>query len=153
MDYWDKRLVREQTDARLTKLRPLLSMMPDGGWIRTIREALGMSTYDLANRVGLDQSRISKIETQEVGGDLMLSTLKKLAEGLNMKFVYGFVPETTLEETVQEQARKIVTNQMDRLNHTMRLEQQELTDVEKKKLLDDLVQKLLVSDPQDFWKQ
>jgi len=54
MDYGDKRLVREQTDAKLTKLRPLMSVMPDGGWIRTIREALGMSTCDLAIRVELD---------------------------------------------------------------------------------------------------
>ena len=61
----------------------------------------------------------------------MLLTLKKIAEGLNMKFVYGFVPETTLEDVVQKQARKIATNHTHRLNRTMRLEQQELSDVKE----------------------
>lgn len=57
MNYWDKKLMREQVDAKLQKLLPLISSdIPTNGWIKLIRESLGMSTNSLAKRAGLDQS-------------------------------------------------------------------------------------------------
>lgn len=152
MNYWDKKLIREQLDKRLTSsILPLLQS--DHGWIKLLREALGMSTTQLAKRVGIDQSRISRLENAEIDGDLKLSSLKKIAEGLNMRFVYGFIPQSSLEDLVKEQARKIAQKRMGRVNHTMRLEDQELTVEEKAKAFDDLVLKILVEDSKDFWDQ
>ena len=152
MNYWDKKLIREQLDKRLTSsIIPLLQS--DHGWIKLLREALGMSTTQLAKRVGIDQSRISRLENAEIDGDLKLSSLKKIAEGLNMRFVYGFIPQSSLEDLVKEQARKIAQKRMGRVNHTMRLEDQELTMEEKAKAFDDLVLKILVEDSKDFWDQ
>lgn len=152
MTYWDKKLIREQLDKRLkSPLIPLLNS--ENGWIKLLREAFGMSTTQLAKRVGIDQSRISRIENAETEGDLKLSTLKKVAEGLNMKFVYGFIPNESLETIVTEQARKIAGKRMERVNKTMRLEEQELSDGEKAKAFDDLVQKILIEDSKDFWDE
>ncbi|PMD87199.1 hypothetical protein BWI97_25895 [Siphonobacter sp. BAB-5405] len=152
MNYWDKKLMREQLDKRLTS--SLISLLQsDHGWIKLLREALGMSTTQLAKRVGIDQSRISRLENAEIDGDLKLSSLKKIAEGLNMRFVYGFIPQSSLEDLVKEQARKIAQKRMGRVNHTMRLEDQELTMEEKAKAFDDLVLKILVEDSKDFWDQ
>ena len=152
MTYWDKKLIREQLDKRLKHLfSPLYQT--DMGWIKSIREALGMSTQQLAKRVGIDQSRISRLENAEIGGDLKLSSLKKIADGLDMQFVYGFVPRTGLEDMVQEQARKVALKRMAKVNHTMRLEEQELTNDEKAKSFADLVQKILIENPKDFWDQ
>lgn len=123
------------------------------GWIRTFREALGMSAKQLGKRVGLGQPRISRLEGAEIEGDLKLSTLKKIAEGLNMKFVYAFIPEQGLETMVYEQARKIAIKRMAKVNHTMRLEEQELSNEQKAKTLDDLIQKILIEEPKDFWDQ
>jgi len=82
MNYWDKKLIREQLDKKLSKLRPLLNMpVPKGGWVKTIRKALGMSTYELAKRTDLDQSRISRIESAEAKQEIKLSTLKKWLTG------------------------------------------------------------------------
>jgi predicted DNA-binding mobile mystery protein A len=110
-----------------------------------------MSTFQLAKRAGLDQSRITRIENAEVNGDLNLSTLKKIAEALNMRFVYAFVPEEGLEEMVHEQAEKIAKERLAKVSHTMKLENQELTESDKSKALDDLVQKILIDEPKDFW--
>ena len=153
MTYWDRKLIREQLDGKLVKLIPLSSLNIEKGWIKMIREALGMSTKQLGKRVGIDQSRISRIENAEIESDLKLSSLKKIADGLNMKFVYGFVPEGSLEDLVREQAKKIALKRMAKVSHTMRLEEQELSEDQKQKVLDDLIQKIMIEEPKDFWDQ
>ena len=154
MNYWDRRLIREQLDKKLTVIKKAtLSTMPGNGWIKSIREALGMSTAELSKKVGIDQSRISRIENAEIKGDIKLSTLMRIAESLDMKFVYSFVPQESLENMVQEQARKIALKRMKRINNTMRLEDQELSDEQKKNALKDMVDKILIDEPKDFWNQ
>ena len=76
MNYWDKKLIREQLDERLSRIRPF-SAFNENGWIKILREALGMTTKQLGKRVGIDQSRISRLENAEIEGDLKLSSLKK----------------------------------------------------------------------------
>lgn len=152
MTYWDKKLIREQLDKRLKS--PLIPILySENGWIKLLREALGMSSAQLGKRVGIDQSRISRLENAEIEGDLKLSSLKKVAEGLNMKFVYGFIPNESLESIVTQQAKKIARKRMERVNKTMRLEEQELSNEEKSKAFNDLVQKILIDNPKDFWDE
>lgn len=154
MNYWDKKLIRKQLDKKLSKFKPLLSTpVPKGGWVKTIREALGMSTYDLANKTGVDQSRISRIETAEVKQQIKLSTLQKIADGLGVKFVYGFVPEDDLEAIVRKQAMKIAKKRLNRIDHSMKLELQGLTDDEQEKALSDLIDEMLIEEPKNFWDQ
>ncbi|HEY4876386.1 MAG TPA: mobile mystery protein A [Puia sp.] len=153
MTYWEKKLVREQLDKKLDGLEPLRDLPIQNGWIKIIREALGMSTKQLGKKVGIDQSRISRLENAEIENDLKLSSLKKIAEGLNMKFVYGFVPSDSLENIMRDQAKKMAIKRMEKVNHTMRLEDQELSDEQKEKTLEDLTQKILIEEPKDFWDQ
>ena len=152
MKYLDLKIVREQLDSKLSPLRELAAFgMPKQGWIRTIREALGMSSTHLGKKAKLDQSRISRLENAEKDGNLKVSSLQKIAKALGMKFVYGFVPVAPLEEVVHKQAEKIILKRMTRLDMTMRLEQQGLSDVEKKKAYQDMVEKLLMEHPKDLW--
>jgi predicted DNA-binding mobile mystery protein A len=127
--------------------------MPETRWIKSIREAFGMSAKDLAKNVGIDQSRISRLENAEKNGNIKLSSMQNIAQGLDMEFVYGFVPKDTLETMVREQARKLANEKMKRLSHTMRLELQELSDEEKKSALKDMVDKILIEEPKGFWKK
>jgi len=153
MSYWDRKLVRQQLDAKLNQLKGLSLSKSEAGWIKLIREALGMSTKQLGKRVGIDQSRITRLENAETEGDLKLSSLKRIAEGLDMQFVYAFVPKTSLEDMVQTQAKKIAKKRMNKVTHTMRLEDQELSKEDKEKAMEDLVQKILIDEPKDFWGQ
>ena len=154
MNYWDKKLLRQQLDKKLAKFRPVLNTpIPKGGWVKTIREALGMSTYDLASKTDLDQSRISRIESSEANQEIKLSTLKKMADGLGVKFVYGFVPEQDLEEIVRQQAMKIAKKRLNRIDHSMKLELQGVSEEEQKEALNDLIDKILFEEPKKFWDQ
>ena len=152
MTYWDHKLLREQLDEKLQRLALATAGLPwRGGWVKLMRQALGMTTTQLAHRAGLDQSRIPRIEKQERGGDLKLSTMEKIAEALDMRFVYGFVPNDTLDTLMTNQARKIAQERMKHLSHTMSLEEQQLSDSEAGKALKDMIQKILVEEPKDFW--
>ena len=152
MDSWDKKTIREQLDKRLGSLKTFsASAMPKQGWIKTIREALGLSSAQMGKKVGIDQSRISRLESAEKEGNIRLSSLQKIAAGLNMKFVYGFVPEESLEQMVRDQATKIALKRLAQLEHTMKLEKQGLSPEEQKKALTGMIEKILIDPPKDFW--
>ncbi len=154
MNHWDKKVIRDQLDKKLVFLKGLLSSgIPEQGWIKIIREALGLSASQLGKKVGIDQSRISRLENAEKDGNLKLSSLQKIAKSLNMHFVYGFVPidGDTLEEIVTKQARQLALKRLKRLNNTMNLEQQRLSENEQKKALDDMTQRILIEQPKELW--
>lgn len=152
MDYWDRKLIREQLDEKLNSIKEVVSSsMPSQGWIKSIREALGLSTAQLGKKVGIDQSRISRIENAEMTGEVKLSTLMKIAKSIDMQLVYAFVPKNSLEDMVHQQARQIALKRMKRLNNTMRLEEQELSTEQKQKTLEDMVNKIMIDEPKDFW--
>ena len=83
-----------------------------GDQIKNIREALGMTQAQLAERSGLAQSMIAEIERGK-RENLGLSTIKKLAEGLNCQSLVQFLPKKDLSQILDEQsaniARKIVS--------------------------------------------
>lgn len=120
---------------------------------KAIREGLGMTLEELGNGVDLDRARVYRIQQAEVNGDVKISTLKKMADGLGMKFVYGFVPEQDLEEMVRQQALKIAKKRMNRIDHSMKLELQGVSNEEQNEALNDLVDKILVEKPKNFWDQ
>lgn len=154
MDFWDKKLIRQQLDAKLKKLHPILKVeMPSDGWIKTIRVSLGMTLEDLGKRVALDRSRVYRIEQAEVHGDVKLSTLQKMAEGLGVKFVYGFVPDTELEELVKAQAKKIASKRLNRIDHSMKLEDHGVSEKIQEKAFEDLVSQIMVEEPKNFWSK
>lgn len=154
MNTWEEKLIREQLDQKIKSWKILLTsenrLTP---WIKSIRLALGMTLQDLADRMGTDKARISRIEKAEVEGDLRISTLKRVAEALEMEFVFGFVPKNSLDSMVKNQARKIAVTTLSKVNYSMRLEDQELSEEERKKALNDLEQKILMEPPMDFWKK
>lgn len=154
MNYWDKKLIRKQLDKKLKKLKPLLKMaVPSGGWVNAIREGLGMTLEELGSRVSLDKSRVYRIEQAETAGDIKVSTLQKMADGLGAKFVYGFVPKKDLEDMVREQAKKIALKRMNRVDHSMKLEDQGLEDEDRQEVLNDLIDQILIEEPKSFWNK
>lgn len=106
--------------GNLAKLRNVVSGKQ--GWISSVRQALGMTARQLAGRLGLSQPRVAKMEINE--DNLKISTMKKIAEGLDCEFVYGFVPKTSLQDTIDRQARKKASNVLSKVNANMALEDQ-----------------------------
>jgi predicted DNA-binding mobile mystery protein A len=149
-----KKLIREQLDASLQRLCPLLDITtPPKGWIRAIRDALGMTAKQLANRLGVAQQAVARIEKEELAGSVTIKTMRRIAESLDCVFVYGFVPRISLEETVSRQAKKIAAQRLSRVSQTMSLENQALSRRENEQALSDLVDELIRTLPSSLWNK
>ncbi|MFA5845047.1 MAG: mobile mystery protein A [Coriobacteriia bacterium] len=120
------RRAREVLDRRLVPMGPpSLYAPPRLGWIRALRDALGMSAADLAARMSISGASVRSLEEKEKTGGIRLSSLRRAAEAMDCTLVYAFIPNTSLEETVQRQARTVLDQQMGRVHQTMALEAQE----------------------------
>jgi predicted DNA-binding mobile mystery protein A len=148
-----KKISREQLDDTLSRFSSVASVSrPMRGWIRAIRDALGMNMRQFANRLGVSKSRIPRIEQDEITGGLTLRTMNRVAEELDCVFVYGFVPRTSLDDTVKKQASIAAQRRMSRLMHTMNLEAQGLSSKNAKKALNNMVDEIIDS-PSMLWEE
>jgi len=127
---------REALDQRFEAWRqlPAQGRRPFGGWIRAIREALGMRAEDLAARMGVSQSSLTRLEKSEQRGTVGLDTLTRAADALECDVVYALVPRRPLDDIVADQARRRALQRVSRVAHTMALENQalEAPDLEKR---------------------
>lgn len=150
MKYRKLKRARNQLDETLQIFAAANVARPIRGWIRAIRDALGMNMRQLADRLGVSQSRIVKIEQDELSGALTIKTLEKVADELDCVFVYGFTPRTTLENTVRKQAACVAQERMNKISHHMVLEVQELTSLHAKEAFENMVEEILES-PSKLW--
>jgi len=119
---------------------------PRKGWIRTIRKALGMTIAQLANRLGLDPSRVVKVETAELTDSITLKTLRKIANAMECELVYAVVPKKSLKYVLENRARNIIKNRMNRVSHSMALEDQAVSKAQEKEQIEELI-KFVLSKP------
>jgi predicted DNA-binding mobile mystery protein A len=117
-------IAREALERDLALLRARPIPAPSRGWVRAIRDALGMSTRELASRMGLTSSAISKLEANEASGVVSLDTLRRAASALGCRLEYALVPEVPLDEMVRAQALRKAHEVLDPVGHTMALEDQ-----------------------------
>ncbi len=73
-----------------------------------------MSSTELASRLAVGQPTISGLERSEIRGTIKLETLRRAADALDCEVFYYLVPRTTLEDTVQRQARQKAQEQLSR---------------------------------------
>lgn len=142
----------EQLDASLARFAVLRDVsLPRKGWIRAIREALGMSGRHLASRLGVSKMRIADMERAEVTGATSLKTLRRAAEAMDCVLVYALVPKTTLDDTLQKQARQKARQDTARASHTMALEDQALSRDDTGKATEIAAASLLAKMPRTLW--
>jgi predicted DNA-binding mobile mystery protein A len=119
------RRVRERLDARLHEIGAAERYVPPhAGWIRAVRDGLGMAQADLARRLGVTQQTVQVMERSEQAGTIRLDTLRRAAEALDCTLAYVFVPHTSLEDTVVRRAEEIVDAEARATAQTMALEAQ-----------------------------
>lgn len=141
---------RKRLDARLLTLNDEQKRLrvPPRGWIRAIRDALGMSGVQLAKRLKVSPQTVEAMEKSEVAGTIQLNTLRRAAEALDCTLVYALVPKTSLENTVNNRARQIATAALARVAHTMKLEDQDTGDGELEARIDDYIRHIK---DRDLW--
>ncbi len=136
-------MARRALDRRLADA--VVPAPPAGGWIRAVRHALGMSTVQLAARMGVTRQAVQQFEQREIEGSVELATLRRAAEALGCRLVYAFVPETSFEETVRKRARQVAGEELAMVDQTMLLEGQRVESEEAEEHLKELADELIRS--------
>lgn len=138
-------------DLRLASVTNWPVTRPARGWIRAIRDALGLTTRALAERMGVSQPRIVALERGEVEDTITLATLRRAAEALDCTVVYALVPNSPLAETLRRQAGAKADARLSRVGHTMKLENQALSQAELSRERQSLVEDYLRGDLRRLW--
>lgn len=150
----DRHLIIDQLSATLERLGQLKSVKtPHKGWIRAIRDALGMSGTQLAERLHVSRPRIPKLEQDELTGSVTLKSMRQAAEALDCVFVYALVPRTSLGDTIRAQARKVAGTRLKRTSHTMLLEDQMISTSDQQREYDSMVDEMIREMPRDLWSE
>lgn len=140
---------RARLDERLAQFGGAERYRPPArGWIKAIREALGMSTAQLAKRMGVRQPSIVGLEASEEKGSIELATLRRAAEALDCTLVYALIPNKPLGTTVRERARAFLRRRRLPVEHTMLLEDQRVKDSVTDAQIEDA---LRGTNPRLFW--
>lgn len=114
-----------QLDTALASWRSAdLPPRPTSGWIKAIREGLGMAATHLATRLGVTTSTVTRLERSEADDTISLATLRRTAEALGCELHYALVPKQSLADTLESRARALARQQMASVSHTMALEAQ-----------------------------
>ena len=141
----DRETARRQLDKRLNAMRNAEAFTrPQRGWVKAIREALGMTTAQLAKRLGVSQPRVVGIEQAEAKGAITLDSLERAAHALDCQLVYALVPRKSLDALIAERASRLATTRLNSTRHSMALEAQALDandeDEQRKRLIRQLIE-------------
>jgi len=152
MAYKNKAIIRQQLDKKLQNFADLKdSPPPMKGWIRAIRDALGMTGEQLARRIGVQKQRVAALEKAEVEGKATINSMKKAAEAMDCVFVYALVPRDSLEANVQRHARKYAEKIHSAIQHSMVLEEQGLTADENGQGMKENADKFVRETAKEIW--
>ncbi len=150
----ERATARRTLDNRLTSLRdPEILTRPPRGWIKAIREALGMTTAQLAERLGVVQSRVPALEQAEARKAVTLASLEKAAHALDCRLVYALVPRKPLEELVQDRARRKAKHRLESTSHSMALEAQSVSEADTEEQFKRLTRQLIDKAGSELWEE
>lgn len=148
------KLRRRQLDDLFEQLEPLRSVdRPRDGWLKAIRTALGMTTAQAADRVGVTKGMISRYEKAEREDSITLGTLKRVSEALGCQVVYAILPRRPISELRRERARQVARRRVESVHNSMELEDQAISENEKQHQINELTEELLNEWPREIWSE
>lgn len=126
---------------------------PPRGWLKLIRETLGLTERQQAIRLGISAPTLHKCEQSEADERISLKQLRKLADGLDCELVYALVPRTPLAEVVEKRAYSIAGQEVEAVAHSMTLEGQRPTADYIRKQVASRADELLSGRWSDLWRE
>jgi predicted DNA-binding mobile mystery protein A len=142
---------RSQLDKRFCQIGPVSRFnVPVRGWVKAIRAGLGMSSEQLAKRLGVKQPSVVAMEQSEAKGTIELATLRRVAEALDCTLVYVLVPNKPLETIVRDRARILLRRRRAPVEHSMLLEDQAVGAKDSKARLDEFLRE---TNPSRLWDE
>jgi predicted DNA-binding mobile mystery protein A len=147
-----KGITQRQVESLLAPWRVPLPKKPPKGWIKALREGLGMPATYLARVMDVEQSTIKRYEESEASGAISLKTLQKIADALGCELKYALVPKVPLDQMIEERAIHVTEERIKSVTHTMALEDQSTLREEQAALVEDHAKALINGSRLDLWR-
>ena len=133
--------------ASLQKVAP-----PPVGWLKAVRNTLGMSLQQLSNKLSITKQSMQEIEQREKEGSITIKSLREAAKALDMELVYGLVPvDGSLEGLIDRKAREMATQIVMRTSNSMKLEEQENSKQRIEKAIEERAAIIKNEMPKSLW--
>lgn len=148
-----EKIRRGQLDASLTSLSGgVLPVRPVDGWLRSVREALGMSLEVFGRRLGMSKQSARAMEVAERDESITIKRLRRAAAALGCEVHIVLVPVLPLEDQVAASAYAAARSEVERVQHLMVLEDQALYDDQLDAMTQDIASEMIrTSDPR-IWR-
>lgn len=150
----DRAAARHQLDKRLSTLGNIEALTrPPRGWVKAIREALGMTSAQLAKRMGVSQPRVFTLEQAEARGAVTIESLERAARALDCRLVYALVPRQPLDALIEARALHLANKRLAAARHTMALEAQDVEKGDESEQLKRLVGQMIEKAGSGLWEE
>lgn len=148
-----QQLMIEQLDLKLKPfLKTKMVLVPERGWIKTIRNTLNMTMAQLGTKLNITRQGVRKIEESEANGTITLNTLKEVATAIELKLVYALVPKDgSIDDLIQIKAEKLAQKIVLRTNQNMKLEDQGIGDEKISKTIKELANEIKREMRKSLW--
>jgi predicted DNA-binding mobile mystery protein A len=116
----------KQLDRALEPFQAVRSVpRPQKGWIRAVREAMGVSSAELGRLLGASRQLPLQFERAEANDSVTLRSLRNVANALDCDLVYALVPRAgSIAKLVENRARLQARKHVLGVEHSMALEDQ-----------------------------
>jgi len=102
---------------------------PGRGWLRAIREALGMSAREMGSKMGTGHQLQLQLEKSEAEDGITLRSLRNAANALECDLVYALVPRAgSMQQLIEQRSKSRTLDEARKhvlgVEHSMALEGQ-----------------------------
>jgi predicted DNA-binding mobile mystery protein A len=149
----NNKLQFQQLNEKLGQLTVLQHVnVPPIGWIKAIRNGIGMSMEQLGKKLSITKQGVMDIEKREKEGAVTIKSMQELAKALDLKFVYGFLPNAgSLEQMIENRALEIATKIVERTSTTMKLEDQANSKKRIENAIKERASEIIYKTPKILW--
>jgi len=148
-----KQIIREQYQHKFNQLVDINELIrPKEGWVRTLRKALGMSSPQMAKRLGMSKSQASQMERMEIDDRITLKQLRRVAGSFDCDLIYALVPRKPFETIIRDRAKYKAQKLVKKTDVQMKLEAQQLSSTQLDAQIEIEIERLVKEMPRNLWE-
>ena len=149
----NNKLQFQQLNEKILQLAGMQHVIvPPIGWIKAIRNGIGMSMEQLGKKLSITKQGVMDIEKREKEGAITIKSMQEIAKALDMQFVYGFVPDAgSLDQMIEMRAVEMAIKIVQRTSNTMKLEDQANSKERIEKAIKERATEIINKTPKILW--
>ncbi len=143
------KLNKSEIDSKILLFKKAKKCIPTSfSWIKTIRTSIKMTMQQLGKKLNISKQAISNFEKREMDGSITLKSLREIGNAMDMKLVYGFVPNGhTLKDLLNMKAIEKATEIVNRSRASMNLKKQNYSKKQFEESVKELAEEILNNNP------